>query len=48
MTPSAIRAIFPACSGVEMPKPMAQGISVFWRTTRTMESKSVVISLRFL
>ena len=42
---SEIPAIFRACSGVEMPKPMAQGMSVFWRTTSTMEVKSVLISL---
>ena len=45
MAPSEIPAIFRACSGVEMPKPMAQGISVFWRTTSTMEARSVLISL---
>ena len=39
-------AIFFACSGVEMPKPMAQGISVFSRTRETMEARSVLISLR--
>lgn len=32
MAPSAMPAIFAACSGVEMPKPMAQGVLVFSRT----------------
>ena len=35
-----------ACSGLEMPKPMAQGRSVFSRTTFTIEARSVLISLR--
>ena len=39
-------AIFAACSGVEMPKPMAQGVLVFSRTTFTMAARSVLISLR--
>ena len=46
MAPSESAAIFPACSGVEMPKPMAQGMSVCRRTTETMAPRSVVISLR--
>ena len=32
MTPSDSAAIFRACSGVEMPKPIAQGMDVFSRT----------------
>ena len=46
ITPSASLAICPACSGVEMPKPMAQGIWVFSRTAWTIEPRSVVILLR--
>lgn len=46
IAPSERSAIFFACSGVEMPKPMAQGISVFSRTRETMEARSVLISLR--
>ena len=46
MAPSERSAIAFACAGVEMPKPTAQGMSVFSRTTRTMEARSVVISLR--
>ena len=46
MAPSEREAIFLACSGVEMPKPMAQGMSVLWRTEATMEARSVLISLR--
>ena len=46
MAPSAMPAIFAACSGVEMPKPMAQGVLVFSRTTFTMAARSVLISLR--
>ena len=46
IAPSERLAIFFACSGVEMPKPMAQGISVFSRTRETMEARSVLISLR--
>lgn len=45
MTPSACCAIFFACSGVEMPKPMAQGISgLASRTSFTMAPMSVVMS----
>ena len=46
MAPSAMPAIFAACSGVEMPKPMAQGVLVFSRNTFTMAARSVLISLR--
>ena len=46
IAPSERSAIFFACSGVEMPKPMAQGISVFSRTRETMEARSLLISLR--
>ena len=46
IAPSESSDIFFACSGVEMPKPMAQGISVFSRTRETMEERSVLISLR--
>lgn len=46
IAPSAMPAIFAACSGVEMPKPMAQGVLVFSRTTFTMAARSVLISLR--
>ena len=35
-----------ACSGVEMPKPTAQGMDVDSRTSRTRAPMSVVISLR--
>lgn len=45
MAPSEISAIFFACSGVEMPNPIAQGTSVFFLITFTIESKSVLISL---
>lgn len=45
MAPSEISAIFLACSGVEMPNPMAQGIRVFSRTTFIMAARSVLISL---
>ena len=46
MAPSDRSAIRFPCSGVEMPKPTAQGISVLERISRTMLSRSVVISLR--
>ena len=46
MAPSDNPAIFFACSGVEIPKPTAQGISVFSFTNFTMAPMSVVISLR--
>ena len=42
MAPSEICAMFLACSGVEMPKPMAQGTLVFSRTTWMMESIQAV------
>lgn len=45
MAPSEMSAIFFACSGVEMPNPMAQGIRVFSRTTFIMAARSVLISL---
>ena len=45
ITPSAMSTILAACSGVEIPNPMAQGMSVFWRTTSTMDLRSVFISL---
>ncbi len=38
IAPSEISAIFFACSGEEMPKPIAQGISVFSLTTLTAMS----------
>ena len=44
--PSAILAISFACLGVEMPKPIAQGISVFSRTILIIEARSVLISFR--
>ena len=43
ITPSESSAIFPACSGVEIPKPMAHGISVFSLTVFTIEARSVLI-----
>ena len=46
MAPSDRPAIFAACSGVEIPKPTAQGTFVFSRTTLMMDARSVVISLR--
>ena len=46
MAPSDSSAMFRACSGVEMPKPTARGMGVDSRTSRTMASMSVVISLR--
>ena len=46
IAPSEIPAIFAACSGVEMPNPMAHGTSVFSRTVSTIDSRSVLISLR--
>lgn len=39
MTPSAKRAIDAACSGVDMPNPMAHGMSVTRRTAATMDSR---------
>ena len=46
MAPSESSAIAPACAGVEIPKPMAQGTFACCRTTETMDARSVVISLR--
>ena len=46
MAPSERAAIFAACEGVEIPKPMAQGIFEFSLTTLTIEPISVVISVR--
>ena len=46
MAPSERSAIFFACAGVEMPKPTAQGMDVFSRTSFTIPPMSVVISLR--
>ncbi len=46
MAPSERSAIFFACAGVEMPKPTAQGMDVFARTSFTIAPMSVVISLR--
>ena len=45
MAPSERSAMRLACSGVEMPKPMAQGTRVFSLTIATMEARSVLISL---
>ena len=45
MAPSEMSAIFFACSGVEMPKPIAHGTSVFSLITLTIEARSVLISL---
>ena len=45
MAPSEISAIFFACLGVEMPKPIAHGTSVFSLITLTIEARSVLISL---
>ena len=45
IAPSETSAIFLACSGVDMPKPTAQGTFVFSRTTLTIEAMSVFISL---
>ena len=46
MAPSEIAAIAFACSGVLIPKPMAQGTSVTARILSTMAGRSVLISLR--
>ena len=46
IAPSEIAAILPACSGVDIPNPMAQGVFVFSLMTSTMEARSVFISLR--
>ena len=43
MVPSEIAAIFAAWSGREMPKPIAQGTSVFSLMTLTIEARSVFI-----
>ena len=45
ITPSAVSAIFFACSGVEIPNQIAAGILVFSRTVSTMDARSVLISL---
>ena len=45
IAPSEMSAIFFACSGVEMPNPIAHGTSVFSLTTLTIEARSVLISL---
>ena len=45
IAPSEIEAIFLACSGVEIPNPMAQGTLVFSRIILTIESRSVLISV---
>jgi len=45
MIPSAWTAIAMACSGVDMPKPMAQGTSVAWRISEVMAPTSVVMLL---
>ena len=44
--PANNMVIFAACSGVEIPKPIAQGISVLLRTTSVIAARSVLISLR--
>ena len=36
-----VSAIFFACSGVEIPNPIAAGILVFSRTVSTMDARSV-------
>ena len=46
MAPSERPAILRACSGVEMPKPTAQGIRVFSLMAAMTDSRSVLISLR--
>ncbi len=45
MIPSAWTAIALACSGVDMPNPMAQGTSVDWRISEVMAPTSVVMLL---
>ena len=46
ITPSDFAAIFAACSGFEMPKPIAAGMSDTLFTSSTIAPTSVVISLR--
>ena len=46
MAPSDTAAIFAACSGVEIPNPMAHGMSFASLTSFTMAPMSVVISFR--
>ena len=46
MAPSDMDAMALACSGVLMPKPIAQGTSVTVRMLSTMAGRSVLISLR--
>ena len=47
MTPSALAPMAAACSGVEMPKPMAQGtLGLACLARATMAPTSVVIWLR--
>lgn len=43
MAPSLFAAMAAACSGLEMPNPMAMGVSVTARMRATMESRSVVM-----
>ncbi len=45
IAPSAMSAIFFACSGVEMPKPIAHGTELFCLITSTIDLRSVFISL---
>ena len=45
MTPSAEAAIFFACSGVEIPNPIAQGMSFAFFTSSTISPTLVVISV---
>jgi hypothetical protein len=45
IAPSEIEDIFLACSGVDIPKPIAQGTFEFSFITFTIEPRSVVISL---
>ena len=46
MAPSDRSAMVFACSGVEIPKPIATGTFAFSRITRISGFRSVVISLR--
>ena len=46
IAPSDTAAIFAACSGVEIPNPMAHGMSFASLTSFTMAPMSVVISFR--
>ena len=45
MAPSERAAIAPACSGVEMPNPTAQGMSVCSRMRAVIAPMSVVMEL---